>query len=60
MLEAASSGADPLFAQPARNLEKIGVEADVLVDREVLIEPEALGHVAEMPLCALGLARRHR
>ena len=39
-----------LALELARHFEQVGVEADVLVDREILVEAEALRHIAHMLL----------
>ena len=46
----------PRLALGLADAEEIGVEADVLVDGEIFVETEALRHVAERVLGALGIA----
>ena len=56
MPEAASKrAARALRASRVGYFEQIGIEADVLVDGQILIKPEPLRHVAEMLLAALGV-----
>ncbi len=43
----------PRRALRARHPEEIGIEVEILVDREVGVEPEALGHVGEPGLHGL-------
>ena len=55
MPEAASKLLRALFARGARDSEQIGIETDVLVDRQIFIEAEPLRHVADMMLALLGI-----
>ncbi len=41
----------------SRHAEQVAVERDVLVDREIFVEAESLGHVADVMLRALRVAR---
>jgi len=47
---------DPFLAPAAGHLVDVGVEVDVLQDRQVGIEPEPLAHVADVLLDRLGVA----
>ena len=49
-----------LVAVASLDAEEVGEEFDVLVDRQVLVEPEALRHVADVRARELGSRRPRR
>ena len=55
MPEAASSRPARSSRSFGGHFEEIGIETDILVDRQVFVEAEALRHVAHMRLAALGI-----
>jgi len=46
--EGLQEGTDPFIANLFGNLENVGIKADILVDRQILVKAEPLGHVAQV------------
>ena len=55
MPDAANKPAYAFFAQFVGHFEQVGVEADILVDREFFVEAEPLRHIAQVRLAGLGV-----